>query len=611
MRAEGALRDASEARSDSSDSSDSEDEALAGAKRTLQGARFRCGYATGLGEGKDDIEDLAAPVASAERLLAHAAETSQCSYFAQRRLLRERSVLLMPYASFFLDAGARNEHDVVVVDEAHNLPQTLRDLFSFSYAFRTIQDALRAVHDNWLAALLRAQTGLAEPVVPASVAALLDDAYVAQTGLARADWEAVARVLLADSLAALTALSREPRRAGAFAQTPTRAVPAARLALECLAREPAPCAAKQRSTKDAFADLIKDMRENPREGEPLVPLLVGPSAPERIERAWRRQARVLRALFRRLRDVAARPHGFSWTVALDDARTVQFECLDASLGFERHFAGGQTVLMSGTLEPADALARELLGPAAETSHAHCATDHVILPDQLRVYVDASRRGVAAALATAEQRAAYYSHAGRVVRKFTSSVRGGVVVFFTSKAKVRQALDTWRAERTLDSIVRGRLLVEDTGDRPLAPDAWPKYLAAARAPRGALLLTYIGGTFSEGKDTRDDAARCVIVVGVPEPPPDKSRQMAAHLGAPNWSAQQAMRQVNQCVGRLIRHARDYGVAVLCDQRYRDPRYARLLSQWIRERALLDEGAAEAPEIAEWQAGLERRLADRPQ
>jgi len=41
--------------------------------------------------------------------------------------------------------------------------------------------------------------------------------------------------------------------------------------------------------------------------------------------------------------------------------------------------------------------------------------------------------------------------------------------------------------------------------------------------------------------------------------------AQDLGGEEWYRQQASRAVNQAVGRVIRHLRDFGAILLCDER----------------------------------------------
>lgn len=48
----------------------------------------------------------------------------------------------------------------------------------------------------------------------------------------------------------------------------------------------------------------------------------------------------------------------------------------------------------------------------------------------------------------------------------------------------------------------------------------------------------------------------------------------------WYTQQAMRAVNQSVGRVIRHINDYGAIILCDERFAAERNKHMMSAWLR-------------------------------
>merc|ERR1712151_721637 len=97
-----------------------------------------------------------------------------------------------------------------------------------------------------------------------------------------------------------------------------------------------------------------------------------------------------------------------------------------------------------------------------------------------------------------------------------------------------------------------------------------------------------GRAAEGVDFRDGEARGCLVVGVPFP------QLAIEVelrrrapGGARWYEAEAMRQVSQAAGRLIRHQRDFGALVLLDVRFAGPLPpARpqppppLLAPWLR-------------------------------
>ena len=103
------------------------------------------------------------------------------------------------------------------------------------------------------------------------------------------------------------------------------------------------------------------------------------------------------------------------------------------------------------------------------------------------------------------------------------------------------------------------------------------------------LTYASGpTLAQGIDFDRHYGRCVVMFGVPFQY-TLSRILQARMAylRDNYQIKEgdylsfdAMRQVAQCVGRVIRSKADYGLMVLADMRYnrRDKRYK--LPQWVK-------------------------------
>lgn len=116
--------------------------------------------------------------------------------------------------------------------------------------------------------------------------------------------------------------------------------------------------------------------------------------------------------------------------------------------------------------------------------------------------------------------------------------------------------------------------------------------------GAVMFCVAGGKLSEGINFGDELARCVVVMGLPYPdlsdPELKERLMHADrqaaacthtngivqekslvatgglrsMGAAGREmySNMCMQAVNQCIGRAIRHAKDYSAVLLVDVRY---------------------------------------------
>lgn len=122
-------------------------------------------------------------------------------------------------------------------------------------------------------------------------------------------------------------------------------------------------------------------------------------------------------------------------------------------------------------------------------------------------------------------------------------------------------------------------------------------------KGAVFFAVCRGKVSEGLDFANDNGRAVIVTGIPFPAATDQRVKLKqlYLDSPDakvllksgsvgnkpktltgneWYKQQASRAVNQAIGRVIRHRKDYGAIILCDERFGAPQNRAQLSAWLR-------------------------------
>uniref|UniRef100_A0A182R4W6 DNA 5'-3' helicase n=1 Tax=Anopheles funestus TaxID=62324 RepID=A0A182R4W6_ANOFN len=126
-----------------------------------------------------------------------------------------------------------------------------------------------------------------------------------------------------------------------------------------------------------------------------------------------------------------------------------------------------------------------------------------------------------------------------------------------------------------------------------------YGRAARSATGAILFSVVGGKLSEGLNFADELGRCVVVVGLPYPNRtspeliermrylDRSLPTSGAVGSGTagneYYENLCMKAVNQCIGRAVRHIRDYAAVILLDTRYcTGERIRRKLPVWISER-----------------------------
>ena len=165
--------------------------------------------------------------------------------------------------------------------------------------------------------------------------------------------------------------------------------------------------------------------------------------------------------------------------------------------------------------------------------------------------------------------------------FTDAVvEAALPVLRSSGGRAFLLFTTLRALRRAHELLRERiehpLLVQGTGSRS-------ELLARFRTLGNAVLLG--AASFWEGVDVRGEALSLVVIDKLPFAPPDdpvlaaRIEAVRAQGGNPFSELQlpQAVLQLKQGAGRLIRDETDRGVLMLCDPRLLSRSYGRLILQ----------------------------------
>lgn len=117
-----------------------------------------------------------------------------------------------------------------------------------------------------------------------------------------------------------------------------------------------------------------------------------------------------------------------------------------------------------------------------------------------------------------------------------------------------------------------------------------YIESIACGEVSLMCAVHRGRISEGIDFSDNLARAVISICIPFP---STQQEDVHLkmkfndarqpqllDGRHWYQIQAMRAVNQAVGRCIRHSKDWGLIPLVDHRFFQNEIWIGMSDWIK-------------------------------
>ncbi|MGA2864928.1 MAG: ATP-dependent DNA helicase [Verrucomicrobiota bacterium] len=470
-----------------------------------------------------------------------------------------------------------------LVDEAHNLVDRAREMFSADLGAQEIREVRRAIQARLprcaraLGRLSSALRKLGGPAAPASQRAE-DDEPNLDLGL-----------FPSGAVAAGAARAWEHSGAGA---PPAPAVvgqasrlPAGRLAPEAgtggaEARIPAPDPSGP-GGKDA-ASLA---RWQPAAASRELPAGLLPLLETALKEAETWLAQNQPAEFRQpLLELYFRLHSFQRTAGLYDQHymtlgepganaRVRLFCLDPSCLLRQALARGKAALFfSATLTPL-AYYRELLGGEPGDPVLQLASPFP--PENLAVLVQDRIR------TQFKVRAQTLSDVARAIGAVTAQRRGNYLAYFPSY----QYLGAVQAQfRALHPAVR--LLAQRPGMSEAEREA---FLAAFAAEHGETLVGFavLGGVFGEGIDLVGERLIGALIVGVGLPQLCLERdlirdyfQEKTGTGFDYAYTYPGMNRVLQAIGRVIRAETERGVVLLIDTRFAEPRYRRLFPNWWR-------------------------------
>ncbi len=256
----------------------------------------------------------------------------------------------------------------------------------------------------------------------------------------------------------------------------------------------------------------------------------------------------------------------------DDGIALHLRLLDPSVAARRVFESVHaSILMSGTLRPPETL-RDVLGldPARTQVRTYA---NPFPPENRMTLVDTG-------LSTRykDRSADMWQKMAKTVADICEATSGNVAVFAPSYDLLREikiALDPFRVEKELIEEIQGM----SKQDRDEVLDR----MRAAKKDQGGLLMGVLGGSFSEGVDFPDNLLSAVCVAGLPLPPPDLEvdatigyfEQRFPGKGRLYAYIVPAMNKTLQAMGRGIRSGADRCAVVLMDFRYAQQPYRSFL------------------------------------
>ncbi|KAH7103380.1 DNA repair helicase [Auriculariales sp. MPI-PUGE-AT-0066] len=506
-----------------------------------------------------------------EELVTLGQELKTCPYFASRRAIPAAQIVSLPY-NLLLQKSAREatgidvKGHVVIIDEAHNLIDTLLSIHSMTLSLQTVRDSLeqlRAYHDRFKGRLagrhlvqLRRLTNVVAAVekfcIEQGKAMIKPNAGEQSKMWAVQDVEAaLGRAAEGINLLEVNAYLRSSK----------------------LARKAASYVEKQKRkqegdrTEPGSVKSLKLVSPPLHAIEGFLTTLSSASADGRIF-------------------VNAAP---SKHAGQDPFVVLKYQLLNPSPPFREIVENARSVILAGgTMSPIFVFEQQLLPflPTSDLLSFSCG--HVIPPENLNAVVLSKGPGGHSLTFNFEKRSDenLMKELGMILFNLANVVPDGLVVFVPSYSFLTSVKKCWR-----------RALFTEPNDGSSVEEVLRSYATtiSSGGSKGALLLAVVGAKLSEGLNFSDGLARAVVLVGLPYANL-RSAELQERLRFVRESASSGkgaggrdagmelyenmcMRAVNQSVGRAIRHRNDWAALVFVDSRYATPRVKDKLPGWI--------------------------------
>ena len=291
-------------------------------------------------------------------------------------------------------------------------------------------------------------------------------------------------------------------------------------------------------------------------------------------------------------------------------RILHIYCFNPGFGFKNIINENlhATIITSGTLSPIDGMESELKC----SFEIKLEGTHVIDKKQVHfgilTFSIFNKKEEFVFNALNRNNIQMINNLGKTIVELCKITPGGILVFFSSYGVMEDFIKKWEKSKIISEISKYKEFCQDKHDQKLNKAVLDLYQKSnnSREMKGAILFSVCRGSCSEGMNFKNDYARLVIVVGIPyaylgDPKTQLRKEYQddfnkyyysfikdkkiKKLSGSEWYNQNAIKCVNQALGRVIRHSNDYGCMILVDSRYQQNNNKCLISKWIRDLSII--------------------------
>ena len=514
-------------------------------KKKTRTSKKGCIYYRHFVEEKDKVEQLkdwvTTELPTAEEFIDRCDRTVICPYEVNKMLVREAKLVVIPYIYVFNDTirnmlwdwlGRSEEEMILIIDEAHNLPDYIRDLFSLQLSYWMVKNCSIEAKKHGNPSIVEGRFTLSSFCKTlGDILMELRDTYVyniLETGIQKSG----------------------KKDTDAF-------LPSQEFETEILSR----LKISQKKIHDIIEDLI--------------------AYGEKIQEYKQKQNKLPRSYLHKLGiflDFWLNLHHKQYAKLVVDAAEgrnprIEAYCLDPSVGSNVVNKFHATIHMSGTLEPLEEY-RDSMGLPE-------STDLISFPspfpktNRKLLYVKDVTTKYSEMIKNPEITDKMWDYITSICNSFPHNT----MVFFPSF----NTLSLFKKKNDFNIINRSIFLEEQQMSQSALMDLVSDFKSYGNSQgEGATLFSVMGGRISEGMDFPAEQLEIVVIVGIPYPKPTARQrglqryyELKFRKGWEYTVEAPTARKLLQSIGRLIRDQNDRGVVVILDHR------ARRFKKYLKE------------------------------
>ncbi|KAI9017958.1 helicase C-terminal domain-containing protein [Phycomyces nitens] len=258
------------------------------------------------------------------------------------------------------------------------------------------------------------------------------------------------------------------------------------------------------------------------------------------------------------------------------------------------------VLAGGTMEPISDFMKHLFPYVPDSRITTFSCGHIIPPKNLLTMCIDEGPTRKPFLFNYENRqdTGLIDEVGKSIVNLCNVIPDGVVCFFASFTYLETVYSRWNSAESgniLERLAKKKKIFKEPRESGMVESTLRDYSMHIDSKKeasntGAILLCVVNGKMSEGINFSDRLGRGVIMVGLPFPNRgsvelnEKIKYIDEHGESGTAAGREyyenlCMRGVNQSIGRAIRHRGDFSTIVLLDKRYSTSRIQKKLPSWI--------------------------------